>query len=287
MQTKYPGCVFLAVIGIVTSVPIKMADNVLDLSYDYVNKVMPYFPGNKAFNLKPVFKGTVTVDGFKKMYTARNEFETAEHGGTHYDAPSHFCNTPKCWYPEDIPVSMFYGEACVVNVAESANKTPNYGLSVNDLMTYERKYGKIPQGAYVIMYSGWGKYFDNKTAYMGHETDMDMMAWPSFSPQAMKWLLDERDIKGIGVDSLSLDVPSLKYKLTHILAMGRNKIGYENLANVEKMPARGATIVAFPMKIKGGTGGPARVVAMWNGSTRTTVNILSLVIAALSVIIYF
>lgn len=287
MQAKFFGCVLLAVLGIVTSLPIKMADHVIDLSYDYVSKDMPYYPGNKVFDLTPVFKGTVTVDGDKKMYTARNEFETAEHGGTHYDAPSHFCNTPKCWFPEDIPISMFYGEACVVDVTDRASKDTNYGLSVEDLRIYERKYGEIPKGAYVIMYSGWGKYFDNKTAYMGDETDPDKMAWPAFSPQAMKWLLDERDIKGIGVDSLSLDVASLKYKLTHILAMGQNKIGYENLANVEKMPARGAIIVAFPMKIKGGTGGPARVVAMWNGSTRTAVNILILALATLPVIIYF
>jgi kynurenine formamidase len=216
---------------------------------------------------------------------AKYEFETAEHGGTHYDAPSHFCNTPKCWYPEDIPVSAFYGEACVVNVTENAEKYPNYGLSVKDLIKHERKYGRIPDDSYVIMYSGWGKYFSNKTAYMGDEKNMSKMAWPSFSPNAIKWLLDNRDIKGIGVDSLSLDVANLAFKMSHVLALSNNKIGLENLANVEKMPARGATIVAFPMKIKGGTGGPARVVAMWNnGVIRTTsINALGfLLLTALS-----
>jgi kynurenine formamidase len=229
----------------------------VDLTYTFGSDTI-YWPTEEGFRLETEHAG-LTPQGY---YYAANRFHTAEHGGTHVDAPLHFAEGHLS--VDAVPLASLVGPAVVVDVSAAAAKDRDYRLTVEDLQGWESKQGRIPEGAIVVMRSGWGSRWPDKKTYLGTDKPGDTanLHFPGFSREAADWLLHERRIDAIGVDTPSIDHGPSKDFIVHQVVLGANKPGLENLANVDKLPEAGAWIIALPMKIGGGSGAPTRVVAL-------------------------
>lgn len=230
---------------------------VVDLTYTFGPDTI-YWPTSEPFSLEPVRRG-FTAEGY---WYAANNLRMAEHGGTHMDAPLHFGEGQAA--ADQVPVESLIGPAAVIDVRRQASENPDYQLQVEDILAWERSYGRVPQGAFVIMRSGWGQYWGDAKRYLGSDRpgDVQHLHFPGFSPRAAEFLVHERQVAAIGVDTASIDPgPSREFPVHRILAAA-NKPAFENLANVNELPATGALIIALPLKVAGGSGGPARVIAL-------------------------
>lgn len=229
----------------------------VDLTYTFDEKTV-YWPTEKGFALERGPHG-LTPQGY--FYSA-NRFCTAEHGGTHMDAPIHFAEGRLS--ADQVPLTALVGPAVVVDVSEQARADRDYRLTVADLERWEAKYGRIPDGAIVLMRSGWGRFWPDREAYLGtaEPGDVANLHFPGFSKEAAEWLVGQRTIDAIGVDTASVDPGPSKDFAVHQVVNGANKPALENLANLDRLPESGATLIALPMKIGGGSGAPARVVAL-------------------------
>ena len=152
----------------------------------------------------------------------------------------------------------------VIDVRKQATANRDYRLTVDDIRAWEADNGPIPRGAIVIMWSGWGAFWPDKLRYLGTDTPGDVanLHFPGFSQEAAEFLVHARDIAAIGVDTASMDYGPSKDFIVHQIINGANKPGLENVANVDRLPARGATLMALPIKIAGGSGGPARIIGI-------------------------
>ena len=230
---------------------------VVDLTYVFGPETV-YWPTAKSFEMEIVAQGP-TEGGY--FYSANN-FCAAEHGGTHMDAPIHFAeNKPTV---DQVPVTAGIGPLVKVDVSAAAAKDSDYRLSVDDLDRWERKHGRIPRGALVVMYSGWGKRWPDRNRYLGTDVpgDVKNLHFPGFSKEAAAFLVKEREIDAIGVDTPSMDHGPSRDFIVHQIINGAGKPGLENLANLDSVPESGATLIALPMKIEGGSGGPLRAIAI-------------------------
>lgn len=230
---------------------------VVDLSYAFGPDTI-YWPTAESFTLERVHYGP-TDQGY---WYAANNISMAEHGGTHMDAPIHFARGKRT--SEQVPLASCIGPAVVVDVRRQAAANRDYRLSIDDLRQWEAANGRIPAGAIVVMLSGWGASWGDKLHYLGTDTPGDVanLHFPGFSQEAAEFLVQERDIAAIGVDTASIDYgPSTDF-MVHRIINGADKPGFENLANLDRVPATSATLIALPMKITGGSGGPARVIAL-------------------------
>jgi kynurenine formamidase len=225
---------------------------VVDLTHT-LSASTPIWPGANPIQLQTL----VTHD--KDGYYA-NQWTVHEHHGTHADAPLHFGKGT--WAADEIPEASLICPAAVIHVEERARANPDTPVTVDDLKAWEVKHGRIPSGAAVLMYSGWEARIGDQAAYRNMDTK-HMMHFPGFSPEAAEFLLQEREINGIGVDTLGIDVGASRDFKVHYTILPANKWGLENLANLGKIPAHGATIFVGLPKVKGASGGPARVLAMW------------------------
>ena len=137
-------------------------------------------------------------------------------------------------------------------------------MTIADIEAWEQSYGKIPDGAIVLMRAGWGRFWPDRAAYLGSNTPSDAatLHFPGFSTEAATYLATERRIDGIGIDTASMDHGPSRDFIVHQIVNGANVYGLENLANLELLPPKGATVILLPMKIKGGSGGPVRVIAL-------------------------
>lgn len=230
----------------------------IDLSYDFSDKTL-YWPTASNFKLDTVFEGQ-TPGGY--FYSAFS-FSAAEHGGTHLDAPFHFAKGK--WSVDEIPLENLTGEAIVIDVSNRAKVHPDYLITVNDVNEWEAANGKIPVGAIVIFNTGYGSYYPNAVKYLGtDEKGPDAVAklhFPGVDPKLAEWIVANRKIKALGIDTPSIDYGQSKDFKTHQVLYAQNICGFENVANVDQLPVKGAYIVALPMKIKGGSGAPLRIVA--------------------------
>ncbi|HUP20456.1 MAG TPA: cyclase family protein, partial [Gemmatimonadota bacterium] len=185
----------------------------------------------------------------------------AEHGGTHLDAPIHFAEGRQA--SDEIPLGSLIGPAVVVDVSDRAD--PDYQLSVEDLTAWEAEYGPVPPVAIVLLRTGWGERYDDRAAYLG--TDLagpeavPELHFPGLAPRAAQWLVDEREIAAFGLDTPSVDRGQSVDFRSHVILYSENIPGFENVANLGELPATGSYVVALPMKIEGGSGGPLRIVA--------------------------
>ncbi len=248
------------------------------------------WPTAAKFTFVDIFQGDIFAhDGTLKFYYEGNSFSQAEHSGTHLDAPSHFYRGK--WRTHEIPLNRLSGEACVINIEEKAAKNPDARLEISDLTAWEEEYGQIPPGAIVVMFSGHGKHYGNRTRYFGYPPgiyennpkDTDHLHFPGFHEEAAEWLTRERNIHGVGVDSPSVDFGQSKDFKVHQILAKNNLYGLENLANVDKLPSRGYTIYAMVHKIKEGSGGPARVFAMpTSGASVTSTHFLLTLLTLIS-----
>lgn len=230
---------------------------VVDLSYAFGPDTI-YWPTAEGFTMQRVSYGT-TPSGY---WYAANNICIAEHGGTHMDAPIHFAQGQRT--ADQVPLSSCIGPAVVVDVRTPAATNRDYRMAVDDLTAWETKHGRIPAGAVVIMDSGWGARWSDKLQYMGTDQHGDVanLHFPGFSKEAAEFLVAQRDGAAIGVDTASMDYGQSEDFIVHQVINGANKPGFENLANVDRLPPVGALFVALPMKIAGGSGGPVRIIAI-------------------------
>lgn len=235
---------------------------ILDMTYP-LDEAAIFWPTAKPFSLTKVAWG-ISEGGW---WYASNEFSASEHGGTHADAPIHFAAGGRTI--DQIPLAEWIGPAVKVDVTGQCNKDRDYLLSTIDLESWEKVSGRIPDGAWVIMYAGIGtRYYPDKKMVLGTERigkeAIAELSFPGFSAESIEFLLQERNIKGIAIDTPSIDRGKSQDFKVHRVLFAADKLALENIANLDKLPAKGATLYVIPMFIKEGTGAPARVFAMWN-----------------------
>jgi kynurenine formamidase len=230
----------------------------IDLSHAY-NASTLYWPTSpSAFELKSLAAGE-TPGGW---YYAANTFCTPEHGGTHLDAPIHFAKGQQTL--DQVPLAQLVGPAAVIDVSRQAAADRNYRLTVDDVRTFEARNGRIREGTLVLLRTGWSRHWSDRRAYFGSDKpgDASNLSFPSYGLDAARLLVEERSVGGLGVDTASIDYGASADFVVHRLAASRNVIGLENLTNLGELPAVGATVLALPIKVEGGSGGPVRAVAM-------------------------
>lgn len=251
----------ICVIGCKPEEPGFKPGRVVDLSYAYDSTTI-YWPTEKGFEFKKGFEG-ITPAGF--FYTA-NSFCSPEHGGTHIDAPIHFSQGKNT--VDAIPVEQLIGPGIVIDVSARCETNRDYQVLVEDVQNWEMKYGKIPDGSIVLLRTGFGKYWPDRVQYMGtNERGQEAVAklhFPGLHPDAARWLVQNRKINAIGLDTPSIDFGQSSRFESHVTLFEHNVPAFENVANLDQLPDKGFTVIALPMKVKGGSGGPLRIVALLN-----------------------
>jgi kynurenine formamidase len=229
----------------------------IDMTYPFAEDTL-HWPTATPFKLEKVNEG-VTPQGF---WYASYDYRGSEHVGTHLDAPFHFAQGR--WTTDQIPLDKTIGPGVVVDLRRKASADPNYQLELVDLHTWERRHGRIPRGAIVLMHTGWGKFWGNRRNYFGTDQadDVTNLRFPGFSKEAAEFLVKERKIDAVGIDTPSIDYGPSRDFIVHQILGGANIPIFENVANLDRLPPRGATIFAIPMKIKGGSGAPLRIFAL-------------------------
>lgn len=225
---------------------------VVDLSYAINDKLVAWPGDEKAFEAK--VNGTVEKDG----YFTRS-FWMLEHYGTHLDAPIHF---PPGKMPVDqIPAERLFGAAVVIDVREESAKDADYRLTTEKLQSWEKQHGQIPEHAIVLLRTGWATRWPDAGKYRNQDAK-GKMHFPGYSVEAARELL-ARHVNGLGCDTLSIDYGASEDFPVHHVILGAGLYQLENLANLAEMPETGAFLVVAPIKLEGGSGGPARVFALW------------------------
>jgi kynurenine formamidase len=229
----------------------------VDMTYPFSAETL-HWPTAKPFNLETVNEGR-TPQGF--WYSSYN-YSGSEHVGTHLDAPFHFAEGK--WTTEKIPLAQTIGPGVIIDVRQSTEADRDYLLRVGDLQAWEKRYGRIPKGAIVLMHSGWGKYWGERKRYFGTDApgDTENLHFPGFSKEAAEFLVKQRGVKAVGLDTPSIDHGPSRDFIAHQIFGAANVPIFENVAAVDRLPPKGATIYAIPMKIKGGSGAPLRIFAV-------------------------
>jgi kynurenine formamidase len=237
--------------------PNPLAGTIVDLSHEYSDQAI-FWPTAEGFRLEKVADG-ITPQGY---YYAANTFATAEHGGTHLDAPVHFAQGR--WSVEQIPLEQLIGDAAVVDVSAKSAEQADYQVTVADLTAWEQAHGSL-NGTIVLIRTDYSKRWPDAAGYLGTaergEGAVAKLHFPGLHPGAARWLVENRTVKAVGIDTASIDYGQSTLFETHRALYERNIPGLENLANLDRLPAKGARLVALPMKIKGGSGAPLRAVA--------------------------
>ncbi|HEV8692885.1 MAG TPA: cyclase family protein [Lysobacter sp.] len=213
------------------------------------------------------FKAT-PIATIEKMGVAANKWEIHEHLGTQIDAPSHFIAGGMSL--EQMPVRNFIAPLAVIDIRDRARRDPDTSVTIEDIKAWETKHGRLPPGAAVFMYSGWDAKVHDAAAFINMEgttgttgASEPTMHFPGFSPEAAEFLAHERDVVGIGVDTLSLDPGKDKRYRAHKAWLAAGKWGVECVANLGQVPASGAMVFVGATKVGGATGGPVRLIATY------------------------
>jgi kynurenine formamidase len=231
---------------------------VVDLSHDYSDQSI-FWPTAERFTLEKVADG-VTPAGY---YYAANNFASAEHGGTHVDAPVHFAQGK--WSVDQIPVQQLIGDAAVVDVSTASAAQPDYQVRVADLEAWEATHGSL-NGTILLIRTDYSKRWPDAEKYLGTadrgEAAVPKLHFPGLHPDAAKWLAGNRSVKAVGIDTASIDYGQSTLFESHRILSAANIPAFENLAALERLPSTGAFVIALPMKIGGGSGAPLRAVAI-------------------------
>lgn len=259
-MTRFPLVLLPALLlGACRSTADLAARRVVDLSHPFDEQTI-YWPTAEGFRLRVDSKGR-TAGGFH--YEA-NSFSTAEHGGTHLDAPIHFAEGRRT--VDEIPLEQLIGPGIVVDVREACARDRDHLVTTTELEAFEREHGRIPEGAIVLLRTGFGRFWPDREQYMGTaERGTQAVAklrFPGLDPEAARWLVRERAIGAVGLDTPSIDRGRSTTFETHQVLATANVPALENVANLELLPPAGFEVVALPMKIRGGSGGPVRIAAL-------------------------
>jgi kynurenine formamidase len=222
-----------------------------------------YWPTEEGFVLERGFAGT-TEGGWH--YEA-HRFRSAEHGGTHVDAPIHFAAGRRS--TEAIPLESLVGPAVVIDVTAAAARDRDHAVSLAELTEWERAHGAIPAGAIVLFRTGFGAFWPDRARYLGTAergaAGVARLHFPGLGEEAARWLIRERSIRAVGIDTASIDRGVSTGFETHRVLGEADVPAFENLASLDRLPPRGFEVVALPMKIAGGSGGPLRAIAIVPG----------------------
>jgi kynurenine formamidase len=231
----------------------------IDLTHPFSERTI-YWPTEEGFRLKVEAAG-LTEKGY---YYAANSFCAAEHGGTHIDAPVHFAQGMAT--VDQIPLDRLIAPGSVVDVQDRAAKDRDYLVSVEDLTNWEKKNGRIPDHTIVLLRTGWGRFYPDRKKYLGTDRRgaeaVAELHFPGLDPAGAKWLAEHRKIAAIGLDTPSIDRGQSRSYESHQILFKAGIPAFENVARLEELPEKGFQVIALPMKIQGGSGGPLRIVAI-------------------------
>lgn len=230
----------------------------VDLTHAF-NAQTIYWPTSpSSFELKRISHGESEAGYFY----ASNSFCAPEHGGTHMDAPVHFAEGQKT--VDEIPLERLVGPAVVIDVSRQAARDRDYRLRTKDILAFEKAHGPIAPGTMVFLRTDWSRFWPDRKAYLGDDThgDASKLRFPGYGAGAVRLLVQERGVRLIGIDTASIDYGRSKDFIVHQITGAMDVVALENLMSLDQLPPRGATVVALPMKIAGGTGAPVRVIAI-------------------------
>jgi kynurenine formamidase len=234
----------------------------VDLTHAFSGKTL-YWPTAETFKLEKEFDGT-TAKGYH--YSA-NRYAASEHGGTHMDAPIHFAEDGAT--VDAVAPDQLIGAAVVVDVSPRALADRDYRVGVADLAAWEKQHGAIPAQSVVLLRTGYDRFWPDPLRYLGTaERGADAVAklhFPGLAPEAARWLAEQRRIKAVGLDTASIDHGQSTLFESHRILAAHNIPIFENVAGLAELPATGASVMALPMKIGGGSGAPLRIVAFVPG----------------------
>jgi kynurenine formamidase len=230
----------------------------VDLSHAYDDSTLYWPTSPSAFELEKLAWGP---SGAGFFYSA-NRFRTPEHGGTHLDAPIHFAEGR--WTVGQIPLERLIARVAVIDVRAQAAEDADYRLEQADIESWEERYGELPEGSIVLMRTGWDEFWPDALTYLGSDApgDASDLHFPGFGETAVRYLVEEREISMLGVDTASIDHGPSQNFIAHQVANGANIPALENLTNLDQLPEWGAWLIALPVKISEGSGAPARVIAV-------------------------
>jgi kynurenine formamidase len=247
------------------AVKLPAGSRIVDLTHAFDADTV-YWPTEKSgFVLQEVEHGKE-----RGYFYATNRFAAPEHGGTHLDAPIHFADTGVT--ADGVPLAKLVAPAAVIDMRVAAEASPDALLDVAAIEDYEKTFGPIVAGTIVLVRTGWASRWPDRRRYLGDErvgTNAATLHFPGISEEAANALVD-RQVAAVGIDTASVDHgPSKDFRVHRTLAA--NDIpAFENITHLDLLPQRGALVVALPMKIRGGSGGPLRIVAVVPGATTKT-----------------
>ena len=232
---------------------------IIDLSYPFDAESV-YWPTAETFKLEKDFEG-VTDKGY---YYSAYRYTAAEHGGTHIDAPVHFAKGRNS--VDQIPLDQLIGQGIVIDVTSQCANNSDYLIAIDDFQKWEKQNGRIPERAIVLLRTGFGKFYPDRKKYLGTDergaAAVAKLHFPGLDPNAARWLAENRSIKAIGLDTASIDYGQSTLFESHRTLFAHDIPAFENVANLDKLPAKGFQVIALPMKIRGGSGGPLRIAAI-------------------------
>ena len=242
-----------------TSPSLDFTDGVwIDLTHEFDEQTL-HWPTSDLFVLSTVSEGMTPAGYYYSAYA----FQGSEHGGTHLDAPIHF--QAEGLTTDQVPLDSLIGPAIVIDVTEKAAADRGYGITVSDLTDWEAEHGQIQGRPIVLFNTGSAALWPDAEAYLGTGRrgpgGVAELNFPGIQPEAAEFLVNERSVRAVGLDTPSLDMANSASYLTHRILFDQNIPGFENVASLDGLPPTGATVFALPMKIKGGSGGPLRMVA--------------------------
>ncbi|XP_054707359.1 isatin hydrolase-like [Uloborus diversus] len=234
-----------------------ISKRMVDLTYVFDETTLKH-PIHTKFELTVVVNGT--QDG--GFWLQNDDISGGSHAGTHMDAPAHF--SPGGLEIDQIPISHFIAPAAVIDITAKAELNSDAEVTVEDLMRWEETTGQDLNHKIVLVRSGWGRRWSNRTAFFGTpEDDGTKLHFPGVSGDAAQWLVNNRDIYGLGIDTLSFDRGNSVDFPTHRILLGHGIFGLENVANMEQIPISGAMLHVMPMKLGKASGAPTRIIATY------------------------
>lgn len=216
-----------------------------------------YWPNGSPFEFE---RETWGYDADGNWY-AMARFSSPEHLGTHLDAPIHF--SPDGWTNAEIPIEHLIAPAVVVDIRERADADPDAVLEPADLEAWEGEHGTFPAGAILLVRTGWSTRWPDWNGYYGSDDPFDTtgLHFPGVGPEAAERIV-AAGFRGVGIDTASIDPGNDTAFRAHRVLAAANLFNLENLTGLEALPPSGALLLALPMKIEGGSGGPTRVIAL-------------------------
>ena len=230
----------------------------VDLTHALNSRTLYWPTSPTSFKLDTLSFGPTPGGWFYSAYA----FSAPEHGGTHLDAPIHFGEAHLT--VDRIPLEKLIAPAVVIDVSAKTRNDADYRLTPEDVVAFERANGRIRAGTIVLLRTGWSTRWPDRKAYLGDDTpnDASKLHFPSYGVEAARLLVQDRRVAALGIDAASTDYGASTDFMVHRIAAAADVPGLENLTNLNLLPPTGAIVIALPMKIEGGSGGPARVVAL-------------------------